>query len=424
MLNEASMWTYIEVPRINPDPDSKIEGLFHILDMQISRTADLPLDVVFFLPERQVIHNRIIGIFLEYETFSRWRSLVLRMDYVGYLEKPKDILAFVSESFSSLESLTVVYRSYSHTIKILRGTVAERSSSLPRLTLDTFDIYPDALGPLVTPPVDTAMINRIYGVKLEQLSSLVLPNLSGSINEDNFLPEHITEIECGWRRCHPFPYVQDYILGTCLFMKESPPSLDSLVSLTTSELQLQNECRITLNSLQRISCTSIELKPGSAFLAPALQQLHIREPPDHHFPRPPSHATAEAFASEGFGLIPSQVLLLDDFFNAETVLPLLRRCSHVPSVSLTFMRDTEAQKVLESLAAGNGLEQGPVVDVFGVERAPCFSFEFKIRLLNSQSSVNRCNSHAVDLVDKRKESGVALKIYGKLEDDSEYTLLA
>ncbi|KIM24377.1 hypothetical protein M408DRAFT_233126 [Serendipita vermifera MAFF 305830] len=216
MIDEASMWTYVEVPRINSDQASKMEGFFRVLDMQLSRTAELPLDVVFFPPEAQSIHNRIIEIFLKYETFPRWRSLVLRMDYIENLDRPNasqrpDTHFFVSERFCGLESLKLVYYSYVSLFESLRGTIAGRPSSLPRLTLELFNTYVNTVEARERLSVQGEMVSMIYGESLDQLSGLILPNFAGHRFESEFLPRHITEIECAVRSSHPFPHAHSSI---------------------------------------------------------------------------------------------------------------------------------------------------------------------------------------------------------------------
>ncbi|KIM24379.1 hypothetical protein M408DRAFT_27042 [Serendipita vermifera MAFF 305830] len=419
MLNEASIWTYIEITPIFGWENSKTEGLFHILDMQLSRAASLPLDVVFFLNECQVKHDHFFEIFFKYEAFSRCRNLVLRMDYNRkYLNEANNILSFALENSTILDSLIVIYDPISHDIENIRDTFANRPPQLQSCTLDAVDIGG-------APPVDREMLRRIYGIKLDQLSSLVLPNLIGRPAERPFLPENVTKIDCCMLIYHPFPDVQHYTLEICDFRKDSPPSLGSLVSLTTSSLIVNFGCKITLRSLKRLSCNRLELESGSAFSAPALQQLHIRGPRGSHEPLITyTERTGKALRSEGFGLIPSQILLLEDYFDAYTTMYLLRRCLHAQSISLTFKADTEALQVLECLAAGIGLKQGPVLGGVRKDEAYKSAFEIKMRIMHNQLDVIRYKSCAAEVVKKRNENGGDLKIYGKWEEDAEYILLA
>ncbi|KIM24382.1 hypothetical protein M408DRAFT_27046 [Serendipita vermifera MAFF 305830] len=421
------MWTYIEVTHFTGKSDAKTESFFQLLDMQLSRTANLPLDFLYFPPQTKDLGDRIREIFLEYEVFSRWRNLVMRLDYVKHTEDPDDLLSSILEGLCNLKSLTVIYRSYSSVSQTLWSITRDRSTTLRGLTFDAFDIHLDAPSPWIMPPVTYEMISRIYGIKMDHTSSVVLPNISGSRVESAFLPSHITKIECEQRHYHPFPHVEHYILTHCYFRPGILPSLGSLVILTTSELILEHSCQITLASLREIPFTGIRLEPETAIFAPVLQRLHIREPsaPENIFSRQRvSTFTGEAFAAYGFGLIPSEVLLLDDYFNAETVMPLLWRCTNVKSISLTFEADREALKVLEYIVEGDRLGQNSLLLASRVVAAYDSPFELKIKSLRNQGYVIRFKSRATEIVKKRNESGGNLKIYGKWEDDTDYILLA
>lgn len=432
MIDEASMWTYVEVPRINSDQASKMEGFFRVLDMQLSRTAELPLDVVFFPPEAQSIHNRIIEIFLKYETFPRWRSLVLRMDYIENLDRPNasqrpDTHFFVSERFCGLESLKLVYYSYVSLFESLRGTIAGRPSSLPRLTLELFNTYVNTVEARERLSVQGEMVSMIYGESLDQLSGLILPNFAGHRFESEFLPRHITEIECAVRSSHPFPHVRYYTIDRCTLLTTTPPSLGSLVNLFASEINVEYGCDIILDRLEHLSFASLQLPPRATLSAPRLQRLHIRKPTERekrYSYYNLSELTKQALGRPHFALIPSQVLLVNDDFDAQTVIHLLRRCMHIKDMSFTFKKDTDALEVLEYLAAGNELEHNPVLGSSRLDEPYGRQFKLRMRFLHVQGSATRCKDLAAELVGKRNESGISLKIYGKWEGDNEYMLLA
>ncbi|KIM24375.1 hypothetical protein M408DRAFT_27039, partial [Serendipita vermifera MAFF 305830] len=255
---------------------------------------------------------------------------------------------FFFSILSNLESLIVVYKGRDPIANTIQVTTTGLRASRRSLALSIVDIYPISAHPVIEPLVEAETISRLYGERLDQISSLVLPNLGGNSAEVDFLPRDITKIECDSRKVHPFPHVRSYKLDMCTFAIGNKDDLGSLVRLTiTACLWVHLDCHVFLPSLRFLSCGGIKLEPRSSIQAPALQQLHLSIH-GGSFPRR-IKMTEEALQTSSFGLLPNLSLVIKDCLRTQSIVQFLRRCGHVENASLTFSDEGEALLFIDDL---------------------------------------------------------------------------
>lgn len=422
-LNEASLWTYVEIPPIDESSKMEMDHLLFLLEMQVSRTATSPLDVVFFLPHYYCLYDDIINIYRKYDSLSRWHTLVLHLDCIEMPTRLEHATFFTSDAFPNMNLLTVVYQWSYHrnAIDVIRQRTFSRcvggSQNPPSLTLMTIDVdfkakatrqmIQDDLG-------GVPFIHQIYGGRLFLLESLVLPKATFSEFEDPpsiDLPINVIKIVANIQHFHPFPHVKSYKLDSCIFTAVESIKLGSLVHLNiTTELRVESGCHLVLPQLISFSCGALELQEDASLTAPLLYQLRLHWVVDGiraDWFKLVSQGAALCHA--GFGLLPSHTLLLEHEMSPKIILYFLRRLNRVRKMTLTFWDETDAKRVLDALL--DDADQDPLCpDV-------C---QLTIRFRQTPALTGFWKAIAVRLVETRQASAVNLRLNVAWEVDGIY----
>ncbi|KIM24374.1 hypothetical protein M408DRAFT_27038 [Serendipita vermifera MAFF 305830] len=345
------------------------------------------------------------------------------MDYTRSVDNIEDITLFVSDLLPSLKSLIIVYKGRDPIAQTIRGMTTGLRTSRPGLTLSVIDIHPISAHAVIEPPVEIATINRMYGGRLGQISSLVLPNLGGNSVKVDFLPKHVNRVECSWRQDHLFPHVRSYKLSGCTFARGSKHDLGSLVSLTVAiDLSVRMACHFFFPSLRFFSCGGIRLEHRSSLRAPALEQFQLNFPPFHILERIKMAKTTEAaLQTSSFVMLPNLSLVIKDCLQTHTIVQFLRRCGHVENVSLTFSDEADVLAFIEDLSREEPFEHIRTEEESSPIRSGPIVSELKLNLLSSQLDRKDLKSKIADLMRTTGSATLPLKIYSS-QNELEYHL--
>lgn len=108
-IDGTSLWTYVEGPNTYHDCQNELEYHLSLLEIQLSRTGGLPLDVVYFYPSSHEHDEKILNVFRESGSFQCWQSLTLRMDYASVFDTQNYLTIFVSNVFPNIKTIKIIH---------------------------------------------------------------------------------------------------------------------------------------------------------------------------------------------------------------------------------------------------------------------------------------------------------------------------
>lgn len=403
-IQSTSLWTEVRIRAGKEDTKDRFNNFMCLLELQLSRTGNLPLDVVWFSSCNESRNGRIMYLIRERAPFSRWRTLVLRVDDFH----PHGRLApEPADAFTNLESLSVS----SSTNHSIIDTISRTATSKLR-TLD-----------LRSCSAPQKEISMAYGTLMKTVWHLILPSFNNTVIDIDMVLPNISHLEADGRHRHMFPRITHYKLVMCTF-SAADTCLPKLTSLNvTSSLDVRSGCEVTLPSLKILRCATIRLDTNAAFSAPMLETAHFCASYSSAVNGRRVDAFERTLQHPGYRLSPQRFLNIELCMSEKSVLRVLELSPHVNVVTLTFNKERSARLILQKAMSSVSTAD---TDAGGGSRMPIGSRVKELRL-NFEWPIRDLEfwmTRASSWVAERRSRGCSLSIFGSWKGEGTDILLA
>jgi F-box-like len=398
-IASGSLWTSID---IIPDPtasDEQFDNFISLLGLQLGRTHNLPLDVVWHIRGSRDRTAVVINHIRQNGPFHRWRSLTLSVISIYFY--------LFTDGFPTLESLIILSIYHGH--QVLQALNLTATSKLRTLHIRLSGARDEDLG-------------RFYGPMLNLITRLILPGttIDESVVRLPPFPANITDIEAERRSTHPFPYVQTYKLTRGVFRKDHIIDLQNLTTLIiTSSFAVYQNCRLVLPSLRQLVCAHITLGEDTVLDAPMLEDLEFCDYVTFNsdFTRSRFKYIGDILNHPGYLLSPGKSLSLDLPLPADLIVTMISRCPRLERLVLRFNAELTVWRFMVAIM-GNTTEPG-----IPCPRLSELMFRFA-RGYRDFHAVEWWRDRAAQIVRGRAAPPVVLNIYGVWDEGETFTLLA
>lgn len=413
-LEDAWLWTYVCIPHYGGDEEVYHDGIFSMLEIQLDRTKEMPLDVVWTLSELGRFNRQTIDLFHHRAPFSRWRSLTL--DYSGNNDPPHATLDF-EDSFQNLEYIKLIISA--HPQSIMESITRTTTSKLKTLDLSTSTL---------TQSETKALFSGLFS----HITSYYIPCWE---KRADGLPRNVVNL--GGQRCDIdiLPHVQTCTTQMGVIRSGLDIKLDNLTSLTIhSRLYIMNRYDVNIPSLRYLKCPTIFIPQSANFTTPLLDTFHMGTIDVDHTRR--GYELCENSIQNGsFQAFPKNTLIIDLFISEESILRLLRGSPDISYASLSFIDEAVAIQVIQRIEGDDSsrvaAEASPIMYESNMElgerpeTALCAELsELRFNFGWPISNVDIWKSRVVRLVDERSKLGIALAVYASWKGEGTFVRLA
>lgn len=403
-LQSPELWTDVHIITSRDTDSGAFNKFMARLSTQLSRTGDLPLDIVWISSGNEHRNERVRCLIDEMAPFHRWQSLWLRLD--GPSPRGADI-SIPSNQFARLESFSVSGSSHDSITGLVNLTA---TSKLRKLDLRYLQ---ESL---------PAFLSSYNGI-INNISSIILPD-SRTATTRVELPPNVVDLSVDNRHVHRFPYVGTYRVGMCAFFATGVIQLSNLTKLIIgSSLDIHKGCKVTLDSLLYLQCTSVQLGPDAEFHTPILETLHLYASYSKPVNNLRVQSLAKALQHPGFRPSPRASVVVDLCLEERTIFDLFRLIPHQERASLSFDDQAVASKTLASIFGGSeaiGWEE----EVILAQNLAQKLTELQLNFEWAPHDVAFWKAWASSVVPKRKAAGIDISIRGIWKGDSFGILLA
>jgi hypothetical protein len=401
-IRSPSLWTEVHIRASKEDTKERFNDLMCLLRLQLSRTGDLPLDVLWFSSCNESQNGRIMCLIREMAPFSRWRTLVVRVEdfhpHGPLAPQPTDV-------FTNLESLSVYWFTNFSIIDTISRTATSKLQ-----TLDLRSCSPPPKG-----------LSKVYGTLMKVASHLIMPSSSNAIPNID-IPPNVSHLEVDSRSRHIFPQITHYKLVVCAFAT-ADTFLPNLTNLNvTSSLDVLSRCEVTLPSLKILRCATIRLDSNAALSAPRLETAHFCASYSSAVNERRVEAFEKTLQHPGYQLSPQRLLNIELYMSQKSVLRVLELSPRVSGVTLTFQNELSARRILDRAMSSISTTDGDA----GGSHTPIGSQVNELRL-NFKWPIQNLEfwkARASSWVAERRLTGCSLSIYASWKGEGTDILLA
>jgi hypothetical protein len=378
-INDAALWTSISIQTVAVKENERLEYL-SLLGMQLDRTANLLLDVEFYIPNvADEFSVAVLQLLCQKAPFSRWRTLEMqtkprsRRIAAATPWSADDAPWSAADAFTNLESLLVCDGNNNPIIRAIDHRITSR---LKYLEVNGHGVAPEDL-------------LTCFAKSLTHISTLCLDYLL-PMPYRSFLSVNVVNLELGSAYYHFFPHIQTYTLIGCSFTQTSSVDLRSMTTLiVTNILEIEYNVQVSLPALRELKLGHLKMMRRAKIEAPALDILYFMTPWSFRlgYESEELSETDRSFSETGYLLSPNASIMSDSYLPSNTLIHLLAKSPKVTHATLRFDNWTDAQAVLERLVGfGAESELKPVNNVHLCPRLSELRLDFGWGLSESSAS--------------------------------------